>query len=251
MTGSGKIIEYCYKSTLNLNYWEKYLGRTLKSKEYCIIKQAEAEHFMNKKITDIYKSATTKGLYVPQLTTLVGNCIFESLQYHQICDDIDKFRCGIAYLFLLFKDQKYFIPDQEMSLEELFNLTNDIETVYCTETKRLYKYTFTAMCLDLAKNTSWSRLNTQLFFLGLSVILNLKINILHNNGHITEIITIDNQDTMTIYLGLIDEFHYIPIGKRIGHPIEDSCPKYLENINNFHYWARSVAIKKQRVIYES
>lgn len=250
MTGRGNIIEYRYKSTLKISYWEKYLGRKLKRKEFYIIKQAESEHLMNRKIIDIYNSAIKNNLYIPQLTTLVGNCIFESLQYHQICNNIDEFRCGLAYLLLLFKDQKYFIPNQEMSLEEMFNMSNDIETIYCSNNKRLYKYTFTTMCLDLAKNKSWGRLHTQLIFLAISAILNLKINIYHNNGHITEIKTIENENTLTIYLGLIDEYHYIPISIKIGHITEESCPKYIDNINNFHYWARETAINKGRVTYD-
>lgn len=246
---SGKIIEYQYKSTLKLKYWEQYLGRRLKKKEFFLIKEAEHEHCINKKINDIYNSAKNNGLYVPQLTTFVGNCIFESLKYHGFCDDIKKFRCGLAYLLILFKDKKFFIPDQELTLEEMYNF-NSIPTVFCRKTKRAYKYTFVAMCLDLARDKSWTRLHTQLVFLGISVLLNVKINILHNNGHITKIETINNENTKTVHLGLIDEFHYIPIAVRVGHEIENICPRYLDNINGFHCWAREVAIKKGRVTYE-
>lgn len=246
----GKIVKYNYKNTLNLKYWGKYLGRKLKKNEYFLIKQAENETSMNNKIMDIYNSAKLNGLYVPQLTTLVGNCIFESFQYHGLCEDINTFRCGLAYLMILFKDKKFFIPGQELSLEEIFNFSNNIETVFCKKTKRLYKYTFIAMCLDLAKNCSWTRLNTQLIFLVMTVLLNIRISILHNNGHITEIKTIENENTMNVYLGLIDETHYIPIAVRRGHPIEDVCPKYLESIREFHGWAREVAIMYNRVEYE-
>ncbi len=247
---SGKIIKYNYKSTLKLKYWESYLGRKLKKHEFFLIKQAESENSMNNKIMDIYSSAKVNGLYVPQLTNLHGNCIFESLQYHGLCDNIEHFRCGLAYLLILFKDKKYFIPEQELSLEEIFNVSNNVETVFCKKTRRMYKYTFITMCLDLAKNCSWTRLNTQLIFLAMTVLFNIRISVLHNNGYISEIKTIENENTKTIYLGLIDETHYIPVAVKCGHPIEDICPKYLESIREFHAWAREMSIMLGRVEYE-
>ena len=98
---------------------------------------------MNEKIVDIYNVAKVNGLYVPQLTNLHGNCIFESLQYHELCDDIDNFRCGLAWLMMVFKDKKNFIPDQEMSMNELYDL--DIHNhcvVFCRKKRRAYKYNF-------------------------------------------------------------------------------------------------------------
>lgn len=247
---SGNIIKYHYKSTLKLKYWENYLGRKLKKHEYFIIKEAEGEHRMNVKIMNINDVAKQNGLYIPQLSGLVGNCIFECLRYHKLCDNIEHFRCGLAYLLILFKDTKYFIPNQELTLEEIFNFTNNIETVFCKKNKRLYKYSFIAMCLDLAKNCSWTRLNTELVFLAMSVLFNIRIIILHNNGHKTEIKTIENDDTTNVYLGLIDEIHYIPIAVRTGNQNENSCPKYLDSIRVFHNWAQEMAVTFGRVEYE-
>lgn len=247
---TGNILKYNYKNTLKLKYWEKYLGRNLLEEEFALIKEVEIESSMNRKIMDIYNLAKTNNLYIPQLTTLVGNCIFESLQYHELCDDIKEFRCGLAYLLILFKDTKNFIPGTDMTLEEMFKNTNEIEHIYCKKNKKLYEYTFVTMCLDLATNNSYTRLNTELLFVALSYLLNLKIKILHNNGHITEIKTIENDQTITIHLGLINEIHYIPVASRINHPIEDVCPKYLNNTRTFHHWAREMAIMTGKVEYD-
>lgn len=248
---TGRIVSYNYKSTLEVKYWQKYLDRKLKKEEFFIIKQTESEHNMNEKIVDIYNVAKVNGLYVPQLTNLHGNCIFESLQYHELCDDIDNFRCGLAWLMMVFKDKKNFIPDQEMSMNELYDLDIDNHcVVFCRKKRRAYKYNFVTMCIDMAKNSSWTRLNTNLMFVAISVLLNLKIVILHNAGNINTIVTKENDQTKTIYLGLIDEIHYFPLAERTGHKIEDVCPKYVDSLKLFHQWAKGVAIMTGNVVYE-
>ena len=239
-------MRYLYKSTINLEYWSKYLGRKLTYEEFMILKNAKSEQLMNEKIYEIYEHATLKNLYVPKLTGLYGNCIFESLQYYGLCEDVDNFRKGLATLLIAFKNKKFFIPDQELSLSELFNFTNSIEYVFCKNEKRLYKYNFDAMCIDLAMDSSWTRLNTELVLLCLTVLLNIKINIFHNNGHITVIKTTENEHTKDIYFGQINEIHYIPLDTRMGNKREIVCPKYRAGLKKFHKWAKQMAIEQNR-----
>lgn len=245
----GKVkTSYDYKSTIDKDYWEDYLERELTPTECLILKAAKNENKMNMAIQQIYQNAESKGLYIPILTNLHGNCIFESLKYHGLCDDIDNFRNGIAVLMLMFKKMKNFIPGQELSLEELFDLTNYIETVFCKTTRRYYKYNYYAMCVDLSTDTSWTRFNTQLIFTVLSVVLNIRIKIFHNNGHITIIETLENDDTIDICLAQIEEIHYFPLEKRTGYPCEDECPKYMDHLLYFHKWARNCAIEMRRTV---
>jgi hypothetical protein len=218
----------------NIGGLENLLQRKLTKKEYHIIKEANGETNMNQQITKIFDLANKQNLYIPELTNLDGNCIFESLKYHNLCENIDEFRCGLAYILMLFKNKKYFIPNQELTLEEIFNLSNNIDSVLCLNTESLYKYTFETMCYDLSTNTSWTRLNVELLFLTLTVLFNIEIIIFHNNGHITNIKTIQNENTISIYLGLIDECHYIPIcDKNKIDTTTYTCPTYTNNINTF------------------
>ena len=153
---------YLYETTVNMDYWRNYMRRDLKDKEIAILKNTRCENMMNRKIKELYGHASSKNLFVPMLTNLHGNCIFESLQYHGLCDDLDDFRKGLAMLLLAVKNKKYFFPDQEMSLSEVFATRNEIEYVFCKNKKRLYKYNFDAMCMDLATDSSWRRLDTEI-----------------------------------------------------------------------------------------
>jgi hypothetical protein len=241
---------YLYETTVNMDYWRNYMRRDLKDKEIALLKNTRCENMMNRKIKELYGHARSKNLFVPMLTNLHGNCIFESLQYHGLCDDVDDFRKGLAMLLLAVKDKKYFFPNQEMSLSEVFATRNEIEYVFCKNKKRLYKYNFDAMCMDLATDSSWRRLDTEIILSSLTILLNIRIHTLHDNGYVTTIQTIENDDTIDIWLGLIDELHYIPLDVKVGNIKEEVCPLYREGLIEFHKWARSMAVALGRVVEE-
>lgn len=226
-----------YKNTTDVGYWERYLRRRLVEKEIKLLKQTKCEHNMNIAIKDIHNSAIKENLYIPILTNLDGNCMFECLYYNKLCNDIDNFRTGIAMIMVLFKDEQFFIPNQELTLNELFSFRNEVEYVYCHKTQKLYKYTYDTMCIDLALNSSWSRYDTQLLLTVISILLNLRFEIYHDNGHKTEIETKLDDQTKTIYLGQIDEVHYIPLDVNENND-NKSCPKYTESFNIFQKWAK-------------
>lgn len=167
---------------------------------------------MNKRMTRLNGIAQAKNLEIATLTTLHGNCIFESLKYFELFDNIETVRIGLSVLMIIMKNKKNFFPDREDSLNDMFSF-NDIEYVYCNEHKKLYKYTYEAMCIDLAMDSSWTRLNTQLLFMIISFLYNVKIVIL-NDRHIdytTEISMTRTNDAKTIHLGQIGECHYVPL----------------------------------------
>jgi hypothetical protein len=97
------------------------------------------------------------------------------------------------------------------------------------------------MCIDLATNSSWTRVNTHLVLLTISVLLNITIIIFHNNGHETKIESTNNELTKIIFMGMIDELHYFPLAK-IEFTENIQCPKYT-NINKiFHQWVKNNCI---------
>jgi hypothetical protein len=241
---------YDYKNTVNKEYWTNYLGRELTRNEHILLCNTKSEKLINLKINSINEIAKKSGLCVSMLTNMHGNCIFESLQYFNMCDDIDQLRKGLALIMLAFKNKKNFIPNQELSLGELFGFYNDVEYVFCKSKQKLYKYNFDAMCIDLATDCSWTRLNTELIFTIMSIVLNLKFMIFHDNGHITTICTEENVCTKTIYMGLIDEVHYFPLDK-ISEGTPQTCPNYKHSLKLFHKWARHMSDKLGRTISDS
>lgn len=250
---NGQIVSYNYKNTVKIKYWEHYLDRKLEREEFLILKQAESEKRLNDKILEIYELAKLNGLYVPELTNMHGNCLFESFQYHGLCSDIDEFRCGLAFLMIMFKDKKDFIPIfKGESMEDLFKQFTDQDmVVFCKKKRRAYKYNFVAMCIDLATNSSWTRVNTHMVLSAICSLLNIRIQILHNTGYISTISMGDKPNQKTIYLGLIDEVHYFPLIERTGDDdVENVCPKYVDSLKAFHQWAKGVAIMTGNVIYE-
>jgi hypothetical protein len=220
----------------DIEYWENKLNRNLNDIELSIIQNANNEHEINTKILKIDDVCNKYDLYIPELTKLNGNCLFDTLKYNNLCNDVNKFRYGLSQFLIFFKDKKQFIPNQDLSLEELFNIGSDVSYVKCIKTKKIYKYSFTMMCIDLAKNGSWEKLHTQLILSALTVLLNIKIVIVHNYGNLTEIETIVNNNTKTIYMGLIDEFHYIPIMLKENKNSKYNCPIYLDSNIKFNKW---------------
>jgi hypothetical protein len=248
-----------YKSTYNINYWETNLERNLNNKEKSLLFHTEIEYKMNKKILNIFNVAKTHNLHIPVLTKLEGNCIFESLMFHLPITNIQKFREGFALLMLSCRNTKITLPNQDPSesstIEDLFAF-NDIEYVICKKRDKMYTYNFDTMCLDLSTDTSWTRLNVDLLFTIMSVLLQLKFIIIHSNtGHVTNIDSTNSDDTKTIYLGLIDEEHYIPLDVNKDN-IEYDCLLYTKNYTNFHTWAKCVSeaklyeIKKRKNLSE-
>jgi hypothetical protein len=229
-----------YESTVNKEYWRNLLCRNLTSEESYILGNTKCEKVINARIKQINSFGETYGLYIPMLTNMHGNCIFETLQYFNLCDDIDELRSGIALVMLIFKNTKNFIPNQELTLAELFSFRNEVNHVFCKITKKLYKYNFDAMCIDLAMDCSWTRLNTELILTVMSIILNLKFMIFHDNGHITTICINENENTKSIHMGLVEEVHYFPLDKKPDPSEEYESPKYTKALKVFHKWAQSV-----------
>ena len=233
-------IIYDYPNVADVNEWTTYLGRKLIDEEIAIINDVITENKFNKRIKSIHQFAQTMNLYVPTLTHLHGNCIFECLQYFGLCHNITTFRQAIAFLLLTYKNQKYFFPNQELTLNELFTCRNEIPYVFCKKTNKYYIYNYDTMCIDLGTPCAWTRMDTQSILTVISIICNLKIIILHDNLHITEICTEYNEYTETIYVGLIKEVHYIPLD-HIKPGTKPKCPRYTNDTKTFVIWAKLMA----------
>lgn len=243
---------YTYKSTINIRYWNKQL-RTINSKltrkEIELFENVRNEKENNDLIKKIYQYALKDGLYIPKLSSLSGNCMFESMEYVGLCKNYNEFRKSIAILFFLFGECENVIPGNNMKLKDIFKQINNIEYVYCKNTNLLYQYTYYTMCSDMFNDGSWCRLPTELILMLISIFFKVKIHIYHDNGYITTICNniLNNSDDQydNIYLGLLDEHHYIPLIKKKQNHYEHFtksreiiCPKYVNELKKFHIWAQ-------------
>lgn len=240
-----------YPKTFNQKKWTTYLGRGLNYDEIKIIRKAQLENSMNKKMKYLYNVCNELNLYVPLLTKLNGNCLFESLVYNGIGNDVYDLRKGFAHIMVLLKDYKYLIPNVDLTLNEMHAFGNDIDYVYTEidDVKHLYKYSYEIMCHDLANLYSWSKLPTELLLRAMSYLFKIKFEIVHNdNGHVTEIYAPNDIENDTDYeykiikLGLLGESHYVPL-EDINNDDLISPIYYTKSKNKFFKWGHNVESK--------
>jgi len=197
---------------------------------------------MNTKIRKINTLASNDGLCVPRLSVNDGNCLYDSLCYHRIAPSIIELKTTIAYLLLFFKSKKNFLPRSDISLEDMFAIANtdDSKYVYCHKSKSVYQYNYDLMCLDIISDDGWARVHTQIIFNALSVVMNIKFVIYHSNGHKTVIYArpLDGVPPRVIWLGHINECHYIPLDK-MTNP-QHVCPQYTEKLEAYTEWIDEV-----------
>ena len=82
----------------------------------------KSEQNFNKTLRQLYHICEQHGLYVPSLTDFDGNCLFNSLSYHNIGESVEDFRKGLAFIMYLFKDYKEMVPGDELTLSEKFDI---------------------------------------------------------------------------------------------------------------------------------
>ncbi len=240
-----------FPRTVNEKKWIQYLGRPLSWKEKYILEEVKMEKYMNDRMKDLYEKCKSLNWFVPLLTNLNGNCLFESLVHHGVGDSIGNLRKGFGHLMFIFKNFKDFLPGVDISLEEMYDLTNDIEYVSAIvgekEDRRrvFYKYSYNVMCKDLTNLYSWNKLPTELIIRVMSFMFNLEFIILHDNGHVTKINVYSDQTELekpklqTILLGLIGESHYVPID--VLAEDEEIEPMYYNEAKiAFLTWAREM-----------
>jgi len=234
-----------YPKSLNKNLWIGYLGRQLYNEEIFILESVKAEKVFNEKIKALNENIRKKNLYIPRLTKLHGNCLFESLYFFNICDEKFEMRKGLAHIMYIYRNHKGLFnvddPNDSRTPKDIFRDTNEIENVLCREEDRAYKYTYEAMCQDLCNNYSWTRLPTQLIMMFISKIYNIRIEIHSNMNTFINVIDMNPDEAgiikQNITLGIIGESHYLPLYTRSGRPQEDIELLHQESKEQFFTWA--------------
>lgn len=237
-----------FPRTASLKKWKDYMGRDLHWKERYLIDELKSEKYMNDRLSDLYEKIDSE-FFIPSLTKLEGNCMFESLLYHDVANSIDELRKGLAHIMYIFKDYKNFFPNNDLSLKEWFAFANEIEHVVTenkdTKDRKYYKYSYNIMCQDLTNLYSWTKLPTELILRTLSLLLNLDITIYHDNGHKTNINVyseINDEEIPSlkkVHIGQLGESHYVPIDV-LGPDSEIDPIFYTEAKSNFFNWAKMI-----------
>lgn len=209
-----------HPQSFDIDEWKSYadlVGKKITDDEINIIEQAELEEEHNCKLIKLYGKINKLDLRIVELTNLNGNCLFESLRILGLYDDDVTFRYALAQLLLLFKNDKFKFETEEKSLNELFDLSNNIEEVICDDI--IYKYTFEIMCQDIINRSSWERIPTELLLIFISKLFNINFEIInHRTGNIIKIYSDNNAPVY--YLGHLYESHYVPLKKKAKGQID-------------------------------
>ena len=199
-----------YPAKNTIEEWEKYVDRNLTKSEKKLIQNYNTECYYNQHLEYLHDVCNTKGLYVYRLTVPDGNCMFESLVELGYGESIRGLRQFISFIMYHASDIKHFFADKDESLRELFNVYNEVQHVFCEEEQKIYEYTYEVMCYDLASDNSWNNLPTELILLVISKIFDIEIVILNNQSDWEHTICY-GEPNFTIYLGHLDELHYVPL----------------------------------------
>lgn len=241
-----------YPRTVSHKQWSRYIGRKLTKNEKKMLDNVKYTVETNNKLNNLYTNCDKHGYYVPFLTKLNGDCIFESLSYlgYGNAEDIRK---GIANIMYLYKDYKNFIEGSDDTLLNMFNIINVRNgNLYVQgETSGIiYKYNYDVMCVDLCCNSSWEYLPTELILMVISRIYKLNIKIIDDeegNELVGNVNAFNNSNSNieleTIYLGHLIENHYLPLKKKENDMTYRKL-KYKKTIDYFHKWGRKLADEK-------
>ena len=228
--------------TPNIKKWETYLNRTLTNTEKKLLNNVSNDNYLNKLIMECVINLKDPNLYIPKLTFSNGNCLYDSLIYHLNDISVQDLRKILSNFMFLYKNYKNLFLNQDLTLDEMFLMQNEIEYVFDKKNNIVYKYNYDVMCADLECNCSWERLPIQIILMCVSYIFDVKITICHNNGYTHDISTCD-EINKTIYIGLLGEFHYIPLTKKKdldSDDITENVIVYNKYIDIYYDWKKSV-----------
>lgn len=234
-----------FPRTLDKDIWENYLDRELTRNEENIFDNLISENRYNNDIEKLNDIIKKENLYIPSLTDLNGNCLFETFKILGLYKDESEFRKSLSIFMNIFKDSKniFKMNGEERSLQELFNDTNEIEHVYCNGNGVVYKYTYDIMCEDISNECSWTRLPTELIIMFTSLLFKIKFVIIKLNfRHEIDMNQGEKDDIPILYLGHIGELHYIPVATRPNNYNADWCPEYTKRKKEFLKWAAKMEL---------
>ena len=239
----------------DIDFWENILSRQLDKDEKKIIHGIWNENSLNVDIKCLKLNLINSYCYIKDKTNNVGNCLFESLASLGLGDNDlgiiphKMIRQNVASILLSVKTEVGFFPNIDLTPEEIFTNSNDIEFIKDNNTSTVYEYDYDMMIIDLNSSYSWERLPTEFILMVVSRIYQVEILIYHNKtDYIHKINVFDNNHNVDIIrLGQINEEHYFPIEEipddlkfdsDVVNEILNTQIKYDNNIKKFKIWSK-------------
>lgn len=200
------------------------------------------ERCVNQAVINLAQNSIKYGYKIRDLPPLDGDCFFNALLANGVGENNKKTREVIACVLSLYKDTKGFFPNMpETTPKEIFTNTNEIE-----------KYDYETMCQDINASNSWTKIPIHFIMIVMSKLFNLKFILLRDANDTkmevtwigTKVVKSPNElkteinktgdkaeskedekeskinkqleqgiKWKEVYLGHIQEFHYIPLYK--------------------------------------
>ena len=255
--------EIFYPQLPDYDCWQSFLNRKLTDKEQNILNNYIIENNTNFQIKSLKYNLILNGFFtIPKLTKNNGNCLFESLSYLGF-GKASEIRKNISALLLLVKNNCDFFPNRNICPEELFNNCNDVQVVKDAKTNTIYEYDYDMMITDLYTNHSWTRLPMELILLTISRIYEINIHIFSNKSDYVNKVSAwqnDDYDMETIYLGHLNEEHYLPVFKidyeitkepLLMDEVINSYPIYINAKKKYNKWGKKMAKMKTLINHNS
>ena len=232
----------------DFDLWESFLNRQLEQKERKIIHDYLLEKDTNLQIKSLHNNMiSNEYFFIPKLTKNNGNCLWECLSILGYGKAIE-IRKNIAALLLLVKNDWNFFPNINSCPEELFINCNDVEVVRDKNTGVVYEYDYDMRVMDLYSNHSWTRLPMELILMTICRVYEINFKIFSNNTDYINTVSVFADENEDIFLGHINEEHYIPIVKIEDEFAHDAVilfeylnmyPIYTSAKNNYDKWAKN------------
>lgn len=205
------------------------VNKMLNKEEIKLFRKLKDEYYLNRSINNLSHLLLKHKLYIPYLSADDGNCLFDSLDMvlfntNVKCGDNYVSKIIATYLLEIFRDVDLNIldlkpktiedfitlnnPNSDDTVSKVFQTTNEVSHAKVKRKNVSVDYNFICAELFKQKAENWDVMPVELILRLITLALNITIEIYHDNGHITRVGKSENN---IVRLGLIEEYHYLPI----------------------------------------
>ncbi len=137
-----------YPEKPDIDLWESFLNRNLTYEEKELMLEVVVENDLNKQIKALKYNILDLNCFIPKLTNNNGNCLFESLAClglgeNNLGIEHDKIiRDNLSSVLLYVRNCSDFFPNVNISPEEIFNNSNDVEFIRFKKTNEVWEYNY-------------------------------------------------------------------------------------------------------------
>jgi hypothetical protein len=154
-----------------------------------------------------------------------GNCWFHSMVYHGYGRSVKNLRIGLANMMFTLGNHKGIFPNQpDVSLRDIFAITDEVGNVFDCEDSKVHAYTYDTMCRDMRTNGSWTRLPMNLIMQFVSLLFDVEFRIIPDTAKEEPLRVVWDESRKYMNhmdLAKLGELHYVPLEKYVESDLED------------------------------